>query len=133
MKNNEIPLPSNQKFGYFFTFVFLAVGSYFYVMESLTISYIFIPLAVITLVLTLFIPEALLIFNRMWFRLGMLLNFIVSPIVLGVIFFLMITPISIVTSVFGRDELKIKKKASNSFWVYSNTKSIAEKSFKDQF
>ena len=133
MKNNEVPLPSNQKFGYFFTLVFFVLGSYFFFKESLTISYILIFLSLVTVATTFFSPDTLSFFNRMWFRFGMLLNFIISPVVLGIIFFLMITPISIVTNIFGRDELKIKKKASSSFWVYPEVKDLAQKSFKDQF
>ena len=133
IKLNEALLPSNQKFGYFFTFVFFVVSLYFIFYKSWNIAYIFGALSIVTLSATVLFPRSLSFFNKMWFRLGMVLNFIVSPIVLGIIFFLMISPISIVTNVFGRDELRIKKRGSKSFWIYTDGKSIADKSFRDQF
>ena len=90
-----------------------------------------------TLFFTIFYPSKLLIFNKLWFRIGLLLSSVVSPIVLGIIFFLMITPIAIICSMIGRDELrlKIKNKNSNmnSFWIKRNKINLNSISFKDQF
>jgi hypothetical protein len=55
----------------------------------------------------------------------------VSPIVLGIIFFLLITPVAIITRLFGRDELLIKKREVPSYWI--EKEAIDPDSFKDQF
>jgi len=71
--------------------------------------------------------------NRIWYEFGMLLGKVVSPIVLGMIFFLLITPISVMTRMCGRDELKIKKKSLQSYWVDRLPPGPLPESFKNQF
>jgi hypothetical protein len=56
-----------------------------------------------------FTPQILSPLNQHWFSFGLMLGNIISPIVLGIIFFLLITPIALVTQFFGRDELNMKK------------------------
>ena len=63
----------------------------------------------------------------------MILNMIVSPIVLGVIFFLLITPIGFLGKLFGRDALRKNKSNSETFWLEREDKSIEPNSFKQQF
>ena len=82
---------------------------------------------------TLFAPKMLSPINWAWHELGMLLGKIVSPIVLGVIFFLMITPISLITRLFGRDELRLKKLSLQSYWVDRSPSGPSSDSFKNQF
>ena len=78
-------------------------------------------------------PASLAPMNRAWFALGLLLGKVISPIVLGVLFFLLVTPIAVVTRVFGRDELRLKKRQTSSYWLdRASDRSLAE-SFKDQF
>ena len=79
-------------------------------------------------------PKILRPLNWLWFQLGQLLGKIVSPIVLGAIFFLLLTPVSLVTRLFGRDELRIKRKASQtSYWLDRAPPGPAPESFKNQF
>jgi hypothetical protein len=63
----------------------------------------------------------------------MLLGKIVSPIVLGLIFFVLITPAALITRLFGRDELKIKKRTVESYWVDRSTLGLESESFKNQY
>ena len=87
MKFSEIELPSNRKFGFFFTFVFIVVAAYFNYSDNVTWAYVFSAAAMIFLLLTLIKSDALLPLNKLWMRIGLLLGMIVSPILLGVIFF----------------------------------------------
>ena len=73
--------------------------------------------ATILLCVTLFFPRLLRPLNKGWFELGLLLGRIVNPIVLGIFFFFVITPIAMVTRLFGRDELKTKKRIVDSYWI----------------
>ena len=72
-----------------FTFVFLIVStSLIFIYKSLVLSsIIFFILSIITLILTLFYPNQLTIFNKIWYSFGLFLNRIISPIILGFIFF----------------------------------------------
>ena len=91
-----------------------------------------IPSALFVLV-AFWAPQILSPLNRLWFSLGLLLGKIVSPIVLGLIFFLLITPVSLVTRLFGRDELKIKKRTVESYWVDRSPPGPPSESFKNQY
>ena len=105
MKFSEVELPSNRKFGFFFTLVFAVAAAYFFEAVKMTWAYAFIAAALIFLIVTLVKSDALLPLNKLWMRLGLLLSMIVSPIVLGVIFFGLFTPIAILMRLSGRDEL----------------------------
>ena len=132
MKFSEIELPSNRKFGFFFTFVFVVFAAYFYYSDDVTWAYSFIVAALLFLLVTLIKSDALLPLNQLWMRFGLLLGMIVSPIVLGVIFFGLFTPIAILMRLSGRDELRLKFAQKASHWI-SRQEPIKSDSFKDQF
>ena len=104
MKFPEIELPSNRKFGFFFTFVFVVAATYFYYSANVTWTFVFSAAALAFLLVTLIKSDALLPLNKLWMRFGLLLSMIVSPIVLGVIFFGLFTPYALIMRIFGRDE-----------------------------
>ena len=133
MSNKENHLPSNKKFGLFFSAIFVLIAVYVYLkfrvefaVFALTISTLFAIAAFLT-------PQILSPLNRLWFYLGLLLGKIVSPIVLALIFFVLITPVSLVTRLFGRDELKIKKRTVESYWVDRSPPGPPSESFKNQY
>ena len=132
MKFSEIELPSNRKFGIFFTFVFAVATVYFYNSDIMTWAYLFGATSLIFLVITLVKDELLLPFNKLWMRFGLLLGIIVSPIVLGIIFFGLFMPIATIMRVSGRDELKLKFSRKASHWI-SRSETIKSDSFKNQF
>jgi hypothetical protein len=84
-------------------------------------------------VLTYAVPRALGPLNRTLFYLGEQLGKIVTPIILGIIFFGILTPISIVTRLFGRDELRMKRRAVSSYWIDRTPPGSTAQSFKNQF
>ena len=132
MKFSEIELPSNQKFGFFFTFVFVVVAAYFFYSAKVMWAYAFTLASLIFLVITLVKSDALLPLNKLWMRFGLLLGTIVSPIVLGIIFFGLFTPIAILMRLSGRDELRLKFTQKASHWI-SRNEPIKSDSFKHQF
>ena len=132
MKFSEIELPSNRKFGFFFTFVFVVIAAYFYLSDNVTWAYVFSAAAITFLLVTLISSDALLPLNKLWMRFGILLGMIVSPIVLGIIFFVLFTPIAIFMRLIGRDELRLKFSQRSSHWI-SRSEPIKSESFKQQF
>jgi hypothetical protein len=132
MKFSEIELPSNRKFGFFFTFVFSVAAAYFFYAIKMNLAYAFIVSALIVLIITLINSDALLPLNKLWMRFGLLLGMIVSPIVLGVIFFGLFTPIGMLMRVSGRDELRLKCSQRASHWI-TRSEPIKSESFKQQF
>ena len=115
MKNN-IKIPSNRKFGFFFTIVFLILFFYFLSKQSQYLILTFLILSVLFFIVTIIKADLLLPLNKLWMKIGLLLGKIISPIVLGLIFFIIFTPIGIITRLFGRDELNLKTVSNKSSW-----------------
>ena len=129
---SEVELPSSKKFGFFFTLVFALVAVYFYLNDSLTWGYYFSTAAVIFSIVTIVKADFLLPLNKLWMRFGILIGMIVSPIVLGVIFFGLFTPIAFLMRISGRDELRLKFKIKPSHYI-TRIEPIQADSFKNQF
>ena len=132
MNFSEIELPSNRKFGFFFTFVFGLAAAYFYYAGNMGWAYAVVAAASMFLLLTLIKSDALLPLNKLWMRFGLLLGMIVSPIILGIIFFCLFTPIAMIMRLSGRDELRLKFTNKASYWI-SRDEPIKSESFKNQF
>ena len=132
MKFSDIELPSNKKFGFFFTCVFAILALYFLFIGSILWAQTLAVMALVFLLITVFIPKFLLPLNKLWMRLGFLLGMIASPIVFGIIFFGLVTPYGVVMRMFGRDELRLKFTRKSSHWI-SRRGLIKSESFKNQF
>ena len=115
----EIKISSNRSFGIVFFVVFLLVTLYPLIyggeirIWSLVISLIF-------LVLGLANSKLLSPLNKIWFKFGIVLGKIISPIIMGVIFFLVVTPIGFIMRVFGKDVLNLKYNKNKSYWIEKN-------------
>tara|TARA_B100000965_G_scaffold303161_1_gene261855 strand:- start:378 stop:773 length:396 start_codon:yes stop_codon:yes gene_type:complete len=114
-KKNKEKVSSNRSFGIVFFVVFLLVGLWPMLNNSdlriwsLILSIIFLFLGVLN-------SRILTPLNIVWFKFGMLLGKIISPIVMGLIFFIVVTPTAIILKLFNKDVLSLKKNKSNSYW-----------------
>ena len=114
--NKEIKIGSNKNFGIVFFGVFLLISLYPKINDediriwSLVISLIF-------LILSLFNSNLLSPLKRLWFKFGLFLGKIVSPFIMGVIFFLVVTPTGILMKIFRKDLLNLKFNTNNSYWI----------------
>ena len=112
----KIKHSSNKSFGIVFFIVFLVIGFYPIINDgnyrawALVISLIF-------LILGLLNSSILTPLNLIWFKFGILLGNIVAPIVMGIIFFFVITPIGITMRLFGKDLLNLKKNSKETYWI----------------
>jgi hypothetical protein len=126
-------LPSEQRFGLTFAALFFAVAMY-WVFQGAGRTYIALFAASFTIALiALVAPRILALPNRAWFQLGQLLGRIVSPAVMSLIFFGLLTPIALVTRMLGRDELHLKRRAVASYWINRSPPGPTRESFKNQF
>jgi hypothetical protein len=71
--------------------------------------------------------------NKAWYQLGLFLGRFVSPIVLGILFFIVITPVAIVMRLSGRDALKLRRQDVSSHWIDRKPPGPEPESFKEQF
>jgi len=129
MNNKKIKIGSNKSFGFVFTIFFTIIGLW-PLKNAGEINIIFLFLAFILFLITLIKSDYLSLFNKIWFKFGLLLGGLISPIVMAVIFFLIITPISLILKIIGKDVLNIKKNNNKSYWI---VKSDLKSKMKNQF
>ena len=133
MKFKDIKLPSNKKFGYFFCIIFILVSIYFYIQMNMYLTYLFLVLFLSFFIITTLKPLFLRPLNLSWMFIGFILGKIISPIILGLMFFLLITSFGLVRRLFGSDELKISKNRKKSTWIVRNKSFFEKDSFRNQF
>jgi hypothetical protein len=131
---NGSKLPSERIFGIVFAGIFLILAGYgWYKQFSNTWINLFLVLASVFLLCTLIAPKLLRPLNKAWYKLGLFLGRFVSPIVLGILFFIVITPVAIVTRLAGRDTLRLRKQSTDSYWIDRKPPGPDPESFKQQF
>ena len=126
---DDIKVGSNRSFGIVFFIVFLLVALYplTYGGEIRIWSVI---TSLIFLVLGLLNSKFLTPLNRLWFRFGIFLGKIISPVIMGIIFFLVVTPIGFIMRLLGKDVLNLKYSKNKSYWI---EKDGPESKMKNQF
>tara|TARA_A100001015_G_scaffold318222_1_gene437430 strand:- start:1598 stop:1996 length:399 start_codon:yes stop_codon:yes gene_type:complete len=130
---NELKLPSNRKFGLTFSCIFFIFFLYFFLIANSLLSYFFLIFSIFFLFFGIIFPNYLSKLNKLWMIFGLLLGKIVNPIVLGIIYFGLFTPIGLFRKIIGKDELKLKFKNINSYWLQRENVNITPETFKDQF
>ncbi len=107
---------TNKNFGIVFFIVFLIIGLYPLINQgdirewSIVISFIFLILGLIN-------SKILTPLNKVWFKFGILLGKIISPLIMGFIFFLVVTPIGLIMRILGKDLLNLQFNKSGSYWI----------------
>ena len=126
--NKKIKVSSNKSFGIVFFIFFIAVAFYplvnneEYRLWALIISLVFLILGLIN-------SSVLTPLNLLWFKFGMLLGRIVSPIIMALVFFGVVTPTGLLMKFFQKDLLKLKKKDKKSYWIERKSKSDMKNQF----
>jgi len=120
MNQSKIKIGSNKNFGIVFCIVFF-IFAIWPLKNNLSINEIkFIPLLIslIFLLLGLMNSKILTPLNILWFKFGLMLGAIVAPIVMGIVFFAVVTPTGLIMKIFGKDLLKKKfNKNNKSYWI----------------
>jgi hypothetical protein len=132
MKRNE-NMPTNRSFGIVFSIVFFLLGIF---PLALNESVYFVPLftSVSLLFLTFTLPRILTPFNYIWFRFGMLLHAIVSPIALGILFYGVVTPTGLLMRLFGKKPLALDfDRDAPSYWIQRSPPGPTPESMTNQF
>ena len=127
MENQKIP--SNKNFGITFSIFFLLITIYIFInYEKLNLW--LLSASAIFFILGITNSNLLLPVNKIWFKIGIFLGKIISPIVMGIIFFLVITPIGLILRIFRKDVLKLKFSSDKSYWI---DKDSLKSTMKNQF
>ena len=112
----NIKRSSNKSFGIVFCIVFLLIGIW-PILNNESYRFWALVISLVFLILGLTNSKLLTPFNILWFKLGILLGKIVSPVVMGIIFFFVVTPTAILMRLFKKDLLNLKYNDSKSYWI----------------
>ena len=113
---DDVKISSNRSFGIVFFIVFLLIALYPLISGGELRLWSFIT-SVIFLILGILNSIVLTPLNKLWFKFGIFLGKIVSPIIMGIIFFLVVTPIGLLMRFIGKDVLNLKFNSHKSYWV----------------
>ena len=129
MKNTEIKIGSNKSFGIVFFVVFFIISIYPLINDN-PIRLWSLILSLIFLILGLINSKILTPLNIIWMKFGMYLGIFISPIVMGIVFFLVVTPIGIIMKILRKDLLNLRMNKENSYWI---EKDKIKSNMKNQF
>ena len=126
---DDVKIGSNRSFGIVFFIVFLIIATYPLINQG-EIRIWSLLLSLLFLVLGLIKSKLLNPLNKVWFKFGIFLGKIISPIIMGLIFFLVVTPIAFLMRMLKKDLLNLKFSKNNSYWV---EKTDPKSTMKNQF
>ena len=116
MKNNKIKIGTNKNFGIVFFLLFLII-SIFPLFKEENIRIWSLIIAIIFLILGLLNSKILTPLNVIWFKFGIILSNFMSPIVMGLVFFAIVTPTSLIMRALGKNLLSLKKPNKETYWI----------------
>jgi hypothetical protein len=126
---DDVKISSNRSFGLVFFIVFLLIAFYPLINQeeiriwSVLISLLFLILGIIN-------SKILTPLNKVWFKFGIFLGKLISPVVMGIIFFLVVTPIAFLMRMLNKDLLNLKFNKKSSYWI---EKTDPKSTMKNQF
>ena len=130
MKQQEIKIGTNKSFGFVFFIIFLVVALW-PLLNDENIRIWSVILSLVFLILGFLNSKILTPLNKLWIRFGILLGTIISPLVMGIVYFGVVTPIGILMRLLGKDILNLKiDKKKNTYWL---AKSKIKSKMKNQF
>ena len=116
MKKNNIKISSNKSFGIFFSIFFLIIAI-FPLLSDEKIRIWSLIFSIIFLILGLLNSSILTLLNKLWFKFGILLGNFISPIIMIIVFFTIVTPTSLIMKLMGKNLLNLKKINKKTYWI----------------
>ena len=126
---DDVKIGSNKSFGIVFFVVFLLISLY-PLLNNESIRIWSLVISIIFLILGVLNSKILSPLNKIWFKFGIFLGKIISPIVMGIIFFLVVTPTGFIMRLLGKDVLNLKYNDHKYYWI---EKTGPKSKMKDQF
>ena len=129
MNHQSIQIGSNRSFGIVF-FIFFLIIALWPLLNNNEIRLWSLIISLIFLILGILNSKLLSPLNKLWTRFGLLLGRIVSPIIMGIIYFFVVTPTGLIMKIFRKDLLSLKKNDEKSYWIEKNDE---KSNMKNQF
>ena len=133
MKSLDSNIPSNRQFGFFFSVIFGIASLYFAIKATAIWSLVCGVLCLATFITTVVASNRLRPANLAWYKISILLSKVVNPVVLGIIFFVLITPVALIIRFAGSDELQLKLHRQSSLWKHRLPIEHKRSTFNNQF
>ena len=116
---------SNRSFGIIF-FIFFLIISFWPLKNGNNLNFYFLTASIIFLILGVINSKLLSPLNKAWIKFGEILGLIIAPIVMGIVYFVILTPVSLIVRLFGKDLLGLKfLKGKETYWIKRNKKLIS--------
>ncbi|MGC2518212.1 MAG: SxtJ family membrane protein [Burkholderiales bacterium] len=116
-RTHEVKASSNRSFGWVFTAFFLIIAVWPFVSGGM-VRWWSLSVAAAFALVTLAAPTLLALPNRLWLRFGLLLNRIISPVALAILFYVAVTPVGALMRMLGKDSLRLRRDGSEaSYWI----------------
>lgn len=123
---------SNRSFGIVMTVFFGAVGL-LPLLKNTEPKYWAVVISGLFLLATAVVPKLLTPLNKFWFKLGVVLHKVMSPLILGTMFYLILTPMALILRMLKWDALRIRKSTATSHWILRTPPGPAPESLNNQF
>ena len=133
-KNSKSSTATDRSFGIMFGFIFVIIAALLRLRdEPQKVQFLLLALSFLTFLISFTRPRLLSTPNKLWMKFSLLLARFVSPIILGVLFYVLISPLALALRLFGRDELRLKTKSLATNWQSRKIDGYSLDSFKNQY
>ena len=129
MNHQSIQIGSNRSFGIVF-FIFFLIIALWPLLNNHEIRLWSLIISLIFLILGILNSRLLNPLNKLWMKFGLLLGRIISPIIMGIIYFFVVTPTGLIMKIFRKDLLSLKRNDEKSYWIEKNDE---KSNMKNQF
>lgn len=132
---NDASAPSEKSFGVTFACVFALLSAWLFYRHGIGVWPVMTTLAALGFLAAAFAaPAVLRPLNLLWLKFGLLLHRVINPLIMGLLFFLVFTPMGLAMRLFGADLLRLRKKpAQSSYWVFRAQENVEQSSMTNQF
>jgi hypothetical protein len=134
-KRDDVKAPTERSFGITFAVAFALLAAFTYWHRGATMTfYAVIVVSAFFAVVTLVAAHLLRPLNLIWLKFGLLLHKVVNPVIMGLLFFVVFTPMGVAMRAIGVDLLRLKRKpATETYWISRRDEAIQDSSMKNQF
>ncbi len=133
-KSSKTSNATDRSFGVMFGCIFVIIAALLRLRdEPQKVQFLFLALSFLTFLVSFTRPRLLSTPNKLWMKFSLLLAQFISPIILGVLFFILISPLALALRLFGRDELRLKTKNLVTSWQSRKIDGYSLDSFKNQY
>ncbi|MGH6908056.1 MAG: SxtJ family membrane protein [Methylococcales bacterium] len=134
-KRDDVKAPAERSFGITFAVVFALLAAFtFWHRGATSTFYTVLTVSAVFAGVTWLAPRLLRPLNLIWLKFGLLLHKVVNPVIMGLLFFGVFTPMGVVMRAFGVDLLRLKRKpVTETYWIARRDESIHDSSMKNQF